>query len=656
MKKIFLLVPLIIQCFSVFSQGKKETYKGEFIWDNIYKGRAVYDFYRDRSGNEIPDGRFEFIYKFTDSTDLSILNKIEIEGTYKEGKKNGLWMYLDAEHRVHIKDVVDFEIKADLESTVIKTRANYRENIPDGEWSYQVKKSTANDLSETASFDKIQFQSGYIINNFKYKYLEGSQELQIHGYLDEKGCMDSLWTIQYILEDKVIDEHRKYQNGFLLNIKILDLQNGSLINEVHFTNTKSKLESLKAGENVDFSISENNFGILYNEGFRRKDEEYRAQINGNELIRNVLKSILKNDRETYFPVDDFKVHPIKTRRFEYKIDKSYEKMAKETSELFERLSTKVDEKADWNALRLNKNKTDSLAFSFEFFQLLQKKLDLFENIIGIISSEEISYLDESVYTRNGLEYLQPFDTVHYTFEGDVKRKVIDHRIVIEDEVQLVNSILDYLTREEKIVDQLTEYVDSQLTQIELGQNVEELEAKILSEYTKTEILLQDISYVNADHKELIDHLELKFLNKKYESLSTSYSRADNYADKVSSADKMMDLLNEFSTWVPMSNKVFTERKEIDELYLENIFNPFTYTSYDQRAKERLYKNGNEKLLNHYLSLIEEEENYMNVKNHFSKVHKLHDRMRELRELDTRKIEGKLRRNNSVSNIESLLSL
>jgi hypothetical protein len=92
------------------------------------------------------------------------------------------------------------------------------------------------------------------------------------------------------------------------------------------------------------------------------------------------------------------------------------------------------------------------------------------------------------------------------------------------------------------------------------------------------------------------------------------------------------------------------------LYQEETFNPFTYSRYMVRAKERLFENGGMVLFNHYVRELENEEDYTMIKEHLDNIERLQERLIELRDQDTRRIERRLGRRTSINRIESALDL
>jgi hypothetical protein len=637
-----------------FSQ-KKEMYSGPYQWDENTHGQAQYEFIKDKSGKQVLHGNFYFLYLQRDSVDQAAIVKTEIKGAYKNGKKEGKWSYLKADHHVVVKDVVNYEIVADLQSEVIRTEAQYLDDLPHGKWEMERKKLDKSQFYPLLRTQHLEFFKGQLTGRLAVEIEDEKGRTSITGMLDKSGWMDSLWEIRYPTAEGMMVEKRHYRGGILLHLAKVDGKGKKLV-EVEYVESKRKLNALASGEKVAFSLSKDPFGVRFNDGYRRSDAEFVEQLTGNQLLEDFLGDLLQFDRKLYFINGTPIRYAMSTRRFEYPVSKEAEKSAIEVVAVYQKLKERVVEQAESNALALNKTRTDSLAFAYEYFRVMLKKLDKFDNIVRLFREDRLKNMDESIYTRHGLEYLAPFDTIRYRYNEEQQMKVIDHREVIETGAQLANSILGYLKYEEKIVRQLQSYIDRELQQLEIDSNISALEARVMDKKEQLEEQLASAKPVAEAHERILTHAREFFLGQHFDKMSGDYTLATTYPDKMKRAEQMLDMLQEVEKRLPDFLQVFNERDEIDELYYENVFNAFTYSSYEQRAKERLYKSGMEKLLNHYLENLATEKDYTKLKNHLAKINKLFDTMRKLREQDTRRIERKLRNNDSTQQIESVLEL
>jgi len=127
-------------------------------------------------------------------------------------------------------------------------------------------------------------------------------------------------------------------------------------------------------------------------------------------------------------------------------------------------------------------------------------------------------------------------------------------------------------------------------------------------------------------------------------------------ERVEKGEIILDLISEMREQFDRLAAVFPTMDDLDETYQEETFNPFTYSRYNVRVKERLFDNGGMVLFNHYASQLKSEEDYTMIKEHLDRIEALQERLYELRDVDTRRIERRLGRRTSINRIESALDL
>jgi hypothetical protein len=93
---------------------QRQRFEGDFTFNN-QEGEAVFTFYEDRDGEIVIDGNFSFVRKSIDSLDRTLLSKLNVNGIYRQNQKHGRWRYDQEEHRVELRNVIDFEVITDLE-------------------------------------------------------------------------------------------------------------------------------------------------------------------------------------------------------------------------------------------------------------------------------------------------------------------------------------------------------------------------------------------------------------------------------------------------------------------------------------------------------------------------------------------------------------
>jgi hypothetical protein len=646
----------LILCFGGLLYGgnpasAQKVYEGKYEWGGR-NGQARFEYVNDRSGKSTLQGKFYFVSLQKDTLRQAALEKYEANGQYKQGKKQGKWLYQDEKHRIVLKDVINLEVVSDLESHIYQIQASYEQDLLQGLWSYQHQRYQEKTLETVSQIKTLQMKEGFVTGAFEFQHKE--KLLFISGSCNAEGLMDGEWKFIYPLQGRNIEETRRYENGFLLSLQQRDADNKKMLLDLAYEDNKRKLAALAQKEKVEYRVSNTFFGLQFNDGYRRRSPEYAAQIEGNKHLEQALKLMLGQEKG-YFSEKESK-YPIRTKRFEYNLPKEREKELKELAELYPRLRETVRTQKNSNKLILNKEKSDSLAFAYAFILQMDEKLNKFENIVRILTSDNIKYFDESIYTRDGLEYLAPFDTVRYEFRGEKKEKVLNNRQVLDNSNHLSKSILAYLQYEENLTNPLVAFIKKELGQLEVIGNLDNLENQLLRQKKKVLLLLDSTSFVSPAQYQFHQKLKEKHFEGTLERLNQSYAAAENYEEKIQHIEQMLDILESIEAVCEESGAIFDRHKRIDEAYMENNFNAFTYTNYDVRVKERLYKAGNERLFRHYLEQLLSDKDYKEIKGYLPRIALLQERLLQLREEDTRAIERKLSSNTKPSAIESLLKI
>jgi hypothetical protein len=650
MKKKVLIILFLLSPSLLFSQ---QIYKGEYSFNGL-SGEGNFEFVEGEGNKMIKQGDFVFLRKQRDPEDKTRLYRTEVIGVYEQDKKTGVWEYQDEKHEVTLNDIEDFKLLYDINSQQIKLRANYKNGTPDGRWIFEENEFRDGKLNRKSQADDFLFRNGSIQGKFQYKSFVDNKTHFIRGELNRDGFMNGEWTFVYQDKNKLVSEVRNYENGFLLGIVKRDLESDDILEEVVFFQTIKKLNQVNNNENKGFRVSEDKFGILFNDGFLSGSEQFAVQNSGNDFINEFLTSILRYDARYVTQKGELVEYPIHTKKFVFELTRAQQRIVEDLPAKFDRLQTTVRDYSERNALNLNRQKSDTLSFAYAFFQIQAKKLIEFSEIINLLRTKEIQYYDLESLSEEGLAFLTERDVVEFSFSDSLYSRVLEYEIGDLNK-SFYESLSSYVNQMEQKTSEIKNFVDKSLARIERDEDLRAIQNQI---QTKRDELGQKFQQ-SEDNDEvtngLIQGIHDNILGKGFEKLNERYAKEENFDGKKEIARVMLDLLHEMDNQYNPLVRVSRDASQLDELYMEEVFNPFTFTRYDQRAKNRLYESS-EKLLDYYLDGIKAETEYTEVKNWLNKISKLFERMGELREADTRNLERRINRRLSVSKIESLLEL
>ncbi|SNS51094.1 hypothetical protein SAMN06295967_11180 [Belliella buryatensis] len=651
--QIFLAFVIILCLIFPDAILAQKEYKGEYKFNNI-NGEATFQFIEGPENSVIRQGDFSFLRKERDPENKTRFLRTVISGAYEQGQKAGTWEYLDEDHQAELKDVVDFELISDLKSAQIKLKANYIGGVPNGTWVFEENEFSDGSLKKKAQADEFQFREGNIRGKFNFKSFVGRYTHFIRGELKDDGIMTGEWTFVYEEDDKLISEVRNYENGFLLGLVKRDLNNDEVLEEIVFFETIAKLNKVNAGDNQGFRIADQTFGILFNDGFLSNTSQYKAQQAGNAFLSDFLIKILRYDPAFVNNDSELIDYPLHTRKFVFELNRSQQKIVEDLPGKFDDLMRLVEQYKDRNALSLNRQRSDSLSAAYSFFEFQYQKLKAFNELIGKFRNKDIQFYDVKYMVEEGLIFVTEKDEVKYSFQEEDKTLEIEYRK--EDFNTDFYVALDaYITQMAATTSRFKTYVDGQLSRIEEDADLKTLEERIQDKKTTIDELFADQEGQDGLTQGLIRAVKTNVLGSGFEKINERYAKANRFNEKKDEANVMLDLLDEMEGQYEVLSNVSRNWEILDEFYQEEVFNPFTYTRYDQRAKPRLFEAA-ERLFENYVENIEVEEDYTQIKVWTKKIESLIMRMTDLRNADTRSLERRLNRRSSISKIESDLEL
>ncbi|WP_114750330.1 hypothetical protein [Pleomorphovibrio marinus] len=653
MRNNYFLFPLIF-LKGILCYGQSETvYDGEYEFKGK-TGRATFEFREDVDGNVIMHGFFNFERKEIDSLDQTLLTKFEARGNYEDNQKAGNWSFDQERHKVNLEDVIDFEVIASLESEDIEIKASYKEGLPNGVWQYLENIFEGGKVQERAKAEDINFDGGLMKGGIYYRSFYDNFTQFIRGEINDNGYMHGEWSLVYVKDSILISEVRNYENGLLLGVVRRDLDSGEKMDEAIFFSTIEKLNLVNNEENEGFVLADGGYGINYNDGYMQNTMQQQIQKPGNDFIENFITKIMRFD-DAVENEETIVRYPFFTKRFEFEFTKEEEELLVEIPVIYDQIRDSVERYSEMNSLALNQTKSDSLAFAYAYFNNRLGKLDRIEPTIELIRSGEIRYYDMKNYTKDGVSFMSAIDMITYNYEEDTLRKMLPREVSFQSSTSFFDNLRDYLTEEMDFVADISSFVTTELYDIEVNTKLVALEAEIVDRKEELDSLYANYSHISNAEENLLEAIQNNFIDGVFEKLSSEYANEIEFEAKMDKGRVILDLFDELEKRFSELTLLYPRREELDEIYMEETFNPFTYSRYDTRAKERLYDAG-EILFEHYMEELKEEEDYTQIKEHINRIANLQDRLVELRDQDTRALERRLGRRNTPGRIESALDL
>ncbi|MDR7130133.1 hypothetical protein J2X69_002481 [Algoriphagus sp. 4150] len=652
MKRIVLLISLSL-CARLLTGQDLKSYQGNYKFNGI-EGEAKFNYQLNPANESILQGDFKFESSSKGSFSENIFERKAIIGRFELNKKVGTWTYLDEHHQVTLDQVVDFKVFSRLESQQVKISANYKSGLPHGKWTIEENTYEGDKLKRASQSDAIHFQDGNLVNELQYKTFKDEHTQIVRGKLLEGGILHGELAMVYESDGKLISEIRNYERGFLLGLVKKDLRSDELIEEVIFFNTIDKLKELSDGKQNGFRIADEVFGMTYRDGFLRDGFEYVAQSQGNQFLEGFLKKLLKNDELFTNTEGDLIQSPIHTKRFVYELSRADQKSIEEIPSLYRENVKKTSEYLAESTLHLLKNKSDSTLLAYSYIQLQSDNLKRMEDLFTQIESKRIQFLDVEVLSENYFSWVGTPDTVQVNYMDQEISEVIEYRDVKSNSgfFQILQAFLEnqkvQLEKRYALLDVSLQTERNSEELLQLSKQIESFTEKVRGLYSN-EVIEDPRSAL------LVTSISENILSNQLESLRTMFATDNEFVQKQSNAEMILNLLTTTEDLLPILITLYSDFDKLDMLYQEEVFNPFTYTRYNQRVQEKLF-DSYEIVFEYYITQIQNSEDFNTLNSWINKTQILNRKMTELRGEDTRRLEKRLNREKEPLKLESLLGL
>lgn len=619
-------------CFSPSIIGQEELhYTGPFQVGN-YTGEVDYT-YQITNGDTLLQGPFNF----RRSNLGALLNQkdktFSFSGDFLDGYPNGPWQFQFGEFESDKKtEVVGYQYRVNINGIQKEAKGNITMGKPDGLWTISEALIADSKIKETLFRSTINYADGVSQQSFQIEYGKST----LVGRFLRNGLAHDDWTMfgegsteTWTFDDGVLtdielgtEEERKsipiYQKSFG-TFKIINL-------DTRF----SQLVKLQLSENDAHSLQEGITMVLdENASHYKKLDDILSQLGPSEFMPMFKVKV------PYAPLDSVENKQL------VKIKNSYEDA--------QRLAKGLLENTQLNLLKRSDNEAQFLYEAVQhlntFFVGPLKKLVSYQqqDVLDYATREQLmNHLfakgvpSKRVSVSLGEEELQFFeleDSDNYEFEAPAYES-------LSQIAQYANESLRH------IADLLYKKVENEQQQ----QEFVTLEARMITQINQ---LNQVIDSTEASGKVL---QALESIKTQAENNLNSYSTLAKTDGKLEKAQLLVGCLNTFQNLAQNIGSLPQKALEIQELYKDAVWNPFMANIMDEEVKKRITSAYHNVLIPHILTQVNSDLGCDKAIVLNRLLVNLHNRMLQLRDEDTAKLERKLRKERNPNTVMELFNL
>ncbi len=447
-----------------------------------------------------------------------------------------------------------------------------------------------------------------------------------------KGLMRGTWKIKF--ED--FTEIRKYKRGVLL--ELTRRTESDTIVHLKYPLSDRILETIADTSLV--SQMESSGRLNFRDGYPTESEFVVYQKAGNEFLMAMLVEIYQYDPNLF----NEKFYPLGTYRAKYPYNDKELAWISEWDSLLQEYSGRLRRIEDEELLSLELSQDTAVVLVFNWLQKELMVMDKIENNFSgnLKRSLEYTYREglvlDSAHGVLGLSKIPVLgDTVtfQYTSSKDVESNLLEY-------------LVHNFRRRLNVADSLERIFKIKVKALQLDQ------ALILRNEKITKLVKELDSTLKANTKDpalnrlvrnVHDHYLMDVVNKEYQAYLQEVEDKEHQAIL---GDSILLELHSIEEIYKLCHKIGYRRRDIDSLYTEYTFDPFTFTDkVPTRMQRKLYDLVAEQMFNQMVLRATEEKNAFACEADLKELYKMQASMYELRGKDTKKLEKKLRKSKDL---------
>jgi hypothetical protein len=630
-----------------FAQNQKfsdslEAYSG-------YLGFAEFDWVKR---NNLKNGNFTFFYNAQDTVESTYTRKILVTGQYKNGLKSNDWSFAHKLFRPSSIPLVDgyslIHKSSGVEHVIL---VPFNNGNAFGDAVVTTNQIENSELTKNLFTARTRLENNAFIGKFE----AFSDSIRITGEVDQDGLFTNTWIFQHTNGEE-ITEKRYYDKGVLVGHEIV--RNGKTYEILHVGLSKNPEDE---GEWVSINADIHYFNILLRTNMGKK-AEVRNQLLTDSIISKsnlFLKYSLTSFREfnglNFWKIDGDETHiylpKLRVRKFPYTDDERA--LIKKAREQINEAKSIIKEYIEDPQVELNKHAYRELALYYQIYTEYRDELVKLEKVFHLLNLPSYEFLNRAEIMPLIFDDISYPELVKFKYQdNDSEEKVTFPPNMKVEEATIQN-----------LAAHASEILKGLKTKMELVKPIIDRNRKRFEIVAKEQELLQKRDtikhlFTNGNKDEKFNVLHERFAAvfiQNAEEIFVNYAKQE-IENRIALTDETMLCLDEFINAYAELIKTQARLDRIDEVYTRVVWNPFTFTDMTETVKERLFNAYKNDLLPYLLEDIGQNAACNSLAIRLKNMEVLYNKMRDLREEDTKELERALRRIRDPKRIIELLSL
>ena len=623
--------------------GQQKRYEGDYQIGTL-KGHASFEYKLDRK-DTILNGSFSM-----DNARLSQLlinndSSFFITGIMGEGEPKGLWefnfarFFTDTSQRA---DLIDFNYTVKVSGINHQIKGSIIDGKLDGKWTYILEEIANGRVIDSLFESEVYFRRGIPVNTLQ---IRNKNEILIGRFLED-GRPHDIWELYSRTEPKTLEAWHFFEGALL---KIEQLVNTELRFTPVFGTPDSTMTQVPFDEKYFQAIQ-----------FRNKLRRESPSIFKNNLNDFLLTNIQYFGKTAGILRQVGSIDPFESFRVfvpHFPLDSSEILFLDSISKMNDHSQQLTDEllrNTQFNILKLSDR---DVAFQFAVLENLQLNYlskietvtDAYKNGLFAHVSRK-SLIDalwdkEELVSEMSVSYDWADSIVYQSYLLSGGQNLSKNKDGVEGLLHVTYTVGRSLSAIQEILEQKLQY-----RQFERQLGI--LEDSILLRHAYLNNLVDSLK---IDTNEEVT-LALNHIRESAKKELAIYSKIKTPRERLRKARVLIECMDALGLMSLQVREIPQKKQEIRNRYMDDVWNPFTATVMTEQVKKWIIEAYELVLLPHIYQTLEEKLSCENVGSVSSLMDGIHDRMFELRDEETRKLERKLKNEKDVQEVLSLMEI
>ncbi|RDY61939.1 hypothetical protein DX873_07290 [Flagellimonas nanhaiensis] len=602
-----------------------------------YIGKAEYTFIL-KDNDTILDGAFRMNQSNLDALLKNSDGFFSFTGSFDNGYPDGDWKFQFGEFQSESEtEVVGYQYRVKVSGTQHEATGNMVLGKPDGNWTYMVTEIENSEVNKTLFSSTVEFDQGVPQKSFRIE----NEHNSLVGRFLRNGLAHDIWTL-YSDEFSDRSENWFFNEGALQKIEY-NLADGEVITKkVASSSNLTKVIDLDERfiNLLKINQKEPDTTVVFQKGIGELLTENSGYYRG---LDTILSALGKSEfmpgfkvKAAHFPLDSLgneQLQSIKTQ---------YARVRKTSQSLLENTQLNILRRSDREAQFLY---AVISKISEDFLNPAEKLVDYHNQ--GILEFIPTERLFDNVWSK-GI----PSKTILVQGEEGEQTYVGPGANEFELSENTITS-----------VHQLIQYAALSIESI-----AGKLEEKLLKESKQQELVaLEEKMIAQSNHiGQVLDSVKLGLSKREREALESIQNLADALLEKYATMDgtgnktdfglQVIDCLEQLDGLTIAVAELPNRWANIQEKYQDDVWNPFMATVMSEEVKKRISNSYRSVLVPYLLEEIKSSLSCDNVTKLKALLNSSYQRMLEMREENTSKLERKLRKEQDPEMIIQLFNL